>query len=87
MPVCYACGSRRPPLWRGTAGEGGRYEYKEQPRPLCLWWQRRSVGSANLISHPVGALLPQAQGGRDKTQQFVHVLIANPPAARDEKEG
>lgn len=48
-----------------------------------LWWQRRRVGGANLISHPVGALLPQAQGRRDKTQQFVHVLIANPPAERD----
>lgn len=42
-----------------------------------------SGGSANLISHPVGTLLAQAQGRRDKTQQFVHVLIANPPAERD----
>lgn len=48
-----------------------------------LWRQRRCVWCANLISHPVGALLPQAQGRRDKTQQFVHVLIANPPAERD----
>lgn len=40
-------------------------------------------GSANLISHPVRALLPQAQGRRDKTQQFVHILIAYPPAEKD----
>lgn len=37
---------------------------------------------ANLISHPVGALLPQAQGRRDKKQQFVHILIANPPTGK-----
>lgn len=40
-------------------------------------------GSANLIGHPVRALLPQAQGRRDKTQQFVHILIAYPPAEKD----
>jgi len=41
------------------------------------------VGGANLIRHPVGALLPQAQGRGDKTQQFVHILIAYPPAVKD----
>lgn len=41
-------------------------------------------GSANLISHPVRALLPQAQRRRDKTQQFVHILIAYPPAEKDD---
>lgn len=80
MSVCYAWRSRRPPLWRGTAG--GTSTRSSHAAPL-LWWQRRCVGSANLISHPVGALLPQAQGRGDKTQQFVHVLIANPPAERD----
>lgn len=79
MPVCYACGSRRPPLRRDTAG----VRVQGAATAPLLWWQRRCVGSANLIGHPVGALLPQAQGRRDKTQQFVHVLIANPPAERD----
>lgn len=39
-------------------------------------------GSANLISHSVRALLPQAQGRGDKTQQFVHILIAYPSAVK-----
>lgn len=61
-------------LWHGR--EWGRmFTVPFKTKALC--------GSANLISHPVGALLPQAQGRRDKTQQFVHILIANPPAEKD----
>lgn len=65
----------------GAAGNENRHSQSEtitvplKTKGLC--------GSANLISHPVGALLPQAQGRRDKTQQFVHILIAYPPAVKD----
>lgn len=57
------------------------YNLKKPSR--CLWKQKALCGSANLISHPVRALLPQAQGRWDKTQQFVHILIAYPSAEKD----
>lgn len=54
------------------------------PKPSQSLWKAKGLcGSANLISHPVRALLPKAQGRRDKTQQFVHILIAYPPAEKD----
>lgn len=91
MRHCFLLGPRLPASWlvedrclfvMRVLKHGGGTSTGSSHGPL-LWRQRHCVGSANLISHPVGALLPQAQGRRDKTQQFVHVLIANPPAERD----
>lgn len=77
MFVCVVLGS-----FSGTAGNENRHSQSEtitvplKTKGLC--------GSANLISHPVRALLPQAQRRRDKTQQFVHILIAYPPTEKDD---
>lgn len=70
-------------LGHSLARQGMRTDV-HSPRTITVPFKTKALcGSANLISHPVGALLPQAQGRRDKTQQFVHILIANPPAEKD----
>lgn len=69
-----------------VARQGGGTSTRSNHGPFAL--EAKALwGESNLVGHPVGALLPQAQGRRDKTQQFVHVLIANPPAERDETCG
>lgn len=39
--------------------------------------------AANLVGHSVGAVLAQAKGRGDYTQQIVHILIDYPPAAKN----
>lgn len=72
-------------LWRRRRGMRADIDSPKPSRPL---WTRQTNpegprGSANLISHPVRTLLPQTQRRGDKAQQFVHVLIANPPAEKE----
>ena len=42
---------------------------------------------ANLASHPVGAVLSQAQRRRDHPHYFVHILIRDPAAVKEAQVG
>lgn len=73
-------------VWSGhsLAPQGMRTEHSQSEKTTTVPFKTKGLcGSANLISHPVRALLPQAQRRRDKTQQFVHILIAYPPAEKE----
>lgn len=42
-----------------------------------------NMGESNLACHPLGAVLPKAQGRRDSANNFVHLLIVDPTAGKN----